>query len=204
MFRGAKLCKKPSGLAEIRYFRENRKPMPTILATAGSNSSTSINYQLVRYTAGIPPEGTVSLMELARHSYPMYSEDLEKEQGIPRAINELLERIRESSGLILSVNEHNGNPSAFFKNIVDWLSRADRNFLADTPVLLMSTSGGKRGATGSLGVVEQMLPRFGARIVSTFSLPSYHENFNPESGITHPELRKQHRGAVEAFLAALD
>ncbi|MCO5723423.1 NADPH-dependent FMN reductase [Robiginitalea marina] len=178
--------------------------MSPILATAGSNSSTSINYQLVKYTAGLAPEGTVKLMELARHSYPMYSEDLEKEQGIPGAIKELLEDLRECRGLILSVNEHNGNPSAFFKNILDWLSRADRNFMADTPVLLMSASGGKRGASGSLAVVEQMLPRFGATIVSTFSLPSYYENFDPESGITGPELRQKHQSALNAFLSALD
>lgn len=178
--------------------------MPTILATAGSNSSTSINYQLVKYTASLVPEDAVSLMELARHSYPMYSEDLEKEQGIPQTIRELLARLRECRGLVLSVNEHNGNPSAFFKNILDWLSRADRNFLEGTPVFLMSASGGKRGASGSLAVVEQMLPRFGANIVATFSLPSYYETFDPDSGITRPELRRQHQSALNAFLSALD
>jgi NAD(P)H-dependent FMN reductase len=177
--------------------------MSTILATAGSNSSTSINFELVKYTAGLISERPVDLLELATLDIPMYSADLEKATGIPGVITDLKGRIQGASGIVLSANEHNGNPSAFFKNALDWLSREDRNFLSDLPMLLMSASGGRRGGTSSRAVLEQMLPRFGARIVGTFSLPSYYENFDPESGITEPELAGMHRRAVEEFIASL-
>ena len=177
--------------------------MATILATAGSNSSTSINFQLVRYTAGLVTSHSLELLDLATHEFPMYRADLEREAGIPVEITELKGRIQVASGLILSVNEHNGNPSAFFKNILDWLSREDRNFLSDMPVLLMSASGGNRGGRSSRNVIEEMIPRFGARIVATFSLPGYYETFSPERGILDAELASGHRQALSEFLSAL-
>lgn len=177
--------------------------MSYILATAGSNSSTSINFELVKYTARLVEEREVELLELAKTAFPMYGEDLEKARGIPEEISRLKTKIQASSGLILSVNEHNGNPSAFFKNILDWLSRDERRFFADRPVFLMSASGGKRGAASSRGIVEQMIPRFGGRVVATFSLPGYYENFEPDSGITDPELSDAHKKALQEFLIEL-
>lgn len=177
--------------------------MSKIFVTAGSNSSTSINFQLAKYTASLLKDREVDLLELATWQFPMYSEDREASDGIPQSISDLKDRIQDSAGMVLCVNEHNGNPSAFFKNILDWLSRAERRFLSDLPVLLMSTSGGKRGAASSLGVVEQMIPRFGGRVVATFSLPGYYDHFDPQDGIRDPDLSGAHRKALEAFLSEL-
>jgi NAD(P)H-dependent FMN reductase len=175
--------------------------MSNILATAGSNSSTSINFRLVQYTASLVNEKPVTTIELAGFSFPMYSEDLEKSAGIPGEVTDFRQRLQGADGLLLSVNEHNGNPSAFFKNLLDWLSRDDRRFIEGIPVLLMSTSGGKRGAVSSRDAVEQMLRRFGAEVVATFSLPGYYENFKPEEGITDPQLAASHREALNLFLS---
>lgn len=176
--------------------------MATLLALAGSNSSTSINYQLVQYTASLVQEHSVQQLNMAQRPFPMYSEDAEKQQGYPSALVELKDKIQQAEGLILSVNEHNGSPSAYFKNIIDWLSRIERHFLADTQVLLMATSPGKRGAIGSLTVVQDLLPRFGAQIAATFSLPSFPENFK-EHKITDEILSAQHQIALDTFLATL-
>ena len=175
--------------------------MSVILATAGSNSSTSINFSLIQHTASRISDRPVECIELAGYDFPMYSEDLEKAEGIPETIQELKTRIRDAGSLILSVNEHNGNPSAFFKNILDWLSRDERRFLDGIPVLLMSASGGKRGAASSRAVVEQMLTRFGAEIVATFSLHNFYESFDAESGITDTEQAVLHHEALNLFLS---
>ncbi len=174
--------------------------MATVIAFAGSNSSSSINYKLVKYTAGLLKEQEVQLLNLANFPFPMYSEDHERKRGFSNSLVEFKEDIRNAAGLILSVNEHNGSPSAYFKNVLDWLSRVDRKFLEDTPVLLMSASPGGRGAIGSLGIVKDLLPRFGAEIVSTFSLPSFGQNFSTEKGIIEPELAKAHAEALAQFL----
>ncbi|AEM72286.1 NADPH-dependent FMN reductase [Allomuricauda ruestringensis DSM 13258] len=176
--------------------------MAAILAFAGSNSSTSINFKLVQHTTSLVQNNDIQILNMAEHPFPMYSEDHEKEKGFPDAVVELKERIKSSNSLILSVNEHNGNPSAYFKNVLDWLSRIDRKFLEGTKVLLMSTSGGKRGGKGSLAVVENMLPRFGAEIVATFSLPSFYDNFS-EEGILDETLKNEHQNALSTFLDSL-
>ena len=177
--------------------------MATIIAFAGSNSSTSINYELVKYTVGLLKEQQVQLLNLANFPFPMYSEDHERQRGFSNSLVEFKDDIKNAAGLVLSVNEHNGNPSAYFKNVLDWLSRVDRKFLEDTPVLLMSASPGGRGAIGSLGIIKDLLPRFGAEIVATFSLPSFKQNFDPDQGIIEPELASAHTQALEQFIARI-
>lgn len=176
--------------------------MAAILAFAGSNSSTSINFKLVKYTTSLVEGHHIQLLNMTRYPFPMFSEDDEKRKGYSNSLVELKEEIKNAEGIILSVNEHNGNPSAYFKNVLDWLSRVDRNFMESTKVFLMSTSGGKRGAKGSLGVIESMLPRFGAEIVSTFSLPSFHDNFG-EDGILDESLKTEHQEVLKTFLNSL-
>ncbi|NDV43038.1 NADPH-dependent FMN reductase [Flagellimonas sediminis] len=176
--------------------------MAAILAFAGSNSSTSINFRLVKLTVSLVQSHEVQVLNMANCPFPMFSEDVEKQKGYSNSLVELRDDIQKSKGLILSVNEHNGNPSAYFKNVLDWLSRLDRNFLQGTRILLMSTSGGKRGAKGSLSVIENMLPRFGGEVVTSFSLPSFYDNFSDE-GILDADLKTAHETALQTFLDSL-
>jgi len=175
--------------------------MSTILALAGSNSSKSINFKLVQHTTGLISEKEVQLLNMANFPFPLYSEDNEREMGFSNSLIELRNDIMKADGVIISVNEHNSNPSAYFKNVLDWLSRLERKFLEDTEVFLMSTSPGKRGGIGSLEIIEKLLPRFGATISTTFSLPSFYENFDSEKGITDSALEEMHKKALAEFLS---
>ncbi|WP_299223737.1 NAD(P)H-dependent oxidoreductase [uncultured Aquimarina sp.] len=154
--------------------------MKNILAFAGSNSSTSINHKLVEYVASEIKDHKIKVLKLANYQMPMYSEDAEKENGFPGMALGLKQEISEADALIISVNEHNGTWSAFFKNVIDWLSRLDRNFLESKKILLMSTSPGQRGGLGSLEFAKNVLPRFGGEIIESFSFPSFHSNFSSE------------------------
>jgi NAD(P)H-dependent FMN reductase len=177
--------------------------MAHLLAFAGSNSSTSINFKLIKYTASLVTSHQVRILDMVDYPFPMFSEDLEREKGYSNVLVELKNDIKKVDGLLISVNEHNANPSAYFKNLIDWLSRVDRRFLDGKKIFLMATSGGKRGAQGSLEVVKNVLPRFGAQIVSVFSLPLFYEKFDEKQGITDPELSLVHRKALDEFLKAL-
>ena len=175
-----------------------------ILAFAGSNSSNSINYKLVKYTSQLITDIDVQLLNMANFPFPLYSQDYENEKGFSNSLMELRDDIKNSKGLVISLNEHNGNPSAYFKNLIDWLSRLERNFLEGKKIFLMAASPGRGGAVGSLGVVEKMLPRFGGEIVATFSLPSFSHNFSSSEGITNPELADKHQKALEDFLTNIN
>ncbi len=152
--------------------------MKRILAFAGSNSNTSINHSFVSHVAKRIQGHEVKLIKLRDFEIPLYSVDKEKETGFPVDVRIIKNLIEEHDALIISVNEHNGNSSAFFKNIIDWLSRLDRNFLTGKKILLMSTSPGVRGAASSLEYIKGILPRFGGQVVESFSFPSFNDNFN--------------------------
>jgi len=206
MFSRAKLCNFLAIQSILRYFRcANIKiiKMSHILAFAGSNSSTSINYKLVKYTTSLITDHEIELINMVDYNFPVFSEDLEREEGYSDLLKELKDKIVKANALIISVNEHNSNPSAYFKNVLDWLSRVDRNFLADTKILLMSCSGGRRGAIGSLEVVKGILNWFGGEITATFSLPSFNHTFDKTKGITDPELAEGHKKALEIFLSQI-
>lgn len=173
--------------------------MAQLLATAGSNSSTSINFQLVRHTLGFLQSHPTDLVDGSTLDIPLYSEDREKQDGFPLAIRDFYSRLRACDGLVLSVNEHNSNPSAYTKNLLDWLSRLDRKFMAGIPVLLMSASGGKRGAHSSREITARMLERFGAEHIVQYSLPGFHDLFSASEGILDPVLKSAHEAAIEAF-----
>lgn len=206
MFSCAKLDKMLAIQSYLRYFRSLNTfsiPMATILAFAGSNSSTSINFKLVQYTVGLIKSHDVQLLNMVNFPFPMYSEDREREEGYSNSLIELKDDIAGADGLLISVNEHNSNPSAYFKNLIDWLSRLELKFLEGTKVMLMSTSRGKRGGSGSLEVVKNILPRFGAEVVVSFSLPQYYQNFDPGNGISDEALAAQHKQALAEFLSKI-
>lgn len=148
-------------------------------------------------------EHKTTLLNLANYPFPLYSEDYEKEKGFSNSLMELRDDIKLAEGLIISVNEHNGNPSAYFKNLIDWLSRLERKFLEGKQIFLMGASPGGRGAIGSIGIVEKLLARFGGEVVSTFSFPSFHQNFDPEKGIVDQVLAAEHQKVLKTFLSKL-
>ena len=177
--------------------------MAKILAFAGSNSSTSINHKLVEFTTNKISGHEIQLLNMAHFPFPMYSSDYESTNGYSNSLVELKNDIQRSQGLVLSVNEHNGNPSGFFKNLLDWLSRLDRKFLANTNILLMGTSPGRGGAKNAIAVVEKMAPLFDGTLTATFSLPSFNHTFHLNDGITDPALAKEHQEVLEQFLNSL-
>lgn len=179
--------------------------MKKVIGFAGSNSSQSINAELVTHVLSKLVGVSQKQLLLTDYEIPMYDIDTEQASGIPIDIQLLKNEIASADGLVISVNEHNGSWSAFFKNTFDWLSRADRNFLEGTKVLLMSTSPGARGASSSLDYAKQTLPRFGAQVVESFSFPSFQENFDSETGaITNSSLELGVQEVIGSFLNELD
>lgn len=178
--------------------------MKKIIAFAGSNSSTSINHKLVSYIVNSIENHEINLIKLVDYPLPIFSEDLEKEKGYPEQLSRLLDEIKAHDGVIISVNEHNGGPSAFFKNVMDWLSRIEYKFLEGKKVLLLSASNGKRGGLSSLQYTQGVLPRYNAEIISSMPFPSFSSNFSSETNtVTNNELSAQLQTQVESFLDAL-
>ena len=171
-----------------------------ILAFAGSNSSTSINKKLVVHVTSHFLEDEVKVLDLNDYEMPLYSSDRELRDGIPALAKDFANKIDGSDFLIISLAEHNGNYSAAFKNIYDWVSRIKtRPVFGDKPLLLMATSNGARGGATVLGIAKTHLPYSGAKVLETFSLPSFSKNFNILNVITNEELKKELETKIESI-----
>ncbi|WP_299017725.1 NAD(P)H-dependent oxidoreductase [uncultured Polaribacter sp.] len=161
--------------------------MKKILAFAGSTSSTSINKQLVTFTAKSLTKTNFDIIDFRDFTVPMYSEDEQKENGIPEDIVNFSKSLDTYDGFMVSLAEHNGSYAAAFKNIFDWCSVVNGKIFREKPVLLMATSPGAMGGRFVLAAAEQRFPRHAAKPIFTFSLPTFSENFK-EDKITNTEL----------------
>ena len=151
--------------------------MNPVIVFAGSSSKESINKQLANYAASTLENTEYDILDLNDFPLPLFSIDIENQKGFPEKAVEFDDLIENSSGLIISLAEHNGSYSAVFKNLMDWLSRITPKMFRNKPMLLMSTSPGGRGGAGVLAAAMDRFPRHDAKIIETFSLPSFSENF---------------------------
>jgi len=101
-----------------------------------SNSSKSINKALAEYVAGLLQNVEVEVLDLNDFERPIFSIDREEQNGIHPLANEFKEKSKWADGFIVSFAEHNGAFTAAYKNIFDWVSRIEKSFWGDKPMLL--------------------------------------------------------------------
>jgi chromate reductase len=161
-----------------------------IIAFGGSSSKNSINKKLATYTAHLFQDSTIEVLDLNDFEMPVFSIDKE-ENGFPKEAQSFLNKIGDADLLVVSLAEHNGAYSAAFKNILDWASRINGKVFQEKEMLLMATSPGARGGESVLEIAKDRFPRHDANLVGTFSLPSFHENFDEANGIINEELKNK-------------
>lgn len=160
-----------------------------IIAFAGSSSRESINKKLVTWVS-TQFEADVEILDLNDFEVPIYSIDKEKASGIPDKINTFSEKLAGCDLILLSLAEHNGAYSSAFKNVFDWASRIkDVSVFHNKPMFLMATSPGGRGGSTVLDIAKNRFEFNGGKVIETFSLPGFHDNFDTEKGITKMEYR---------------
>ncbi len=169
-----------------------------IFAFAGSNSSTSINKQLVKFVLKNFDQEDIHLIDLNDYLMPVFSVDMEK-NGFPDEAHRFLKNIEECDVIICSLAEHNRSYSTAFKNIFDWCSRINVKVFQNKPMFLMTTSPGGFGGGNVMAEAQKFLPQFAAEIKETFSLPKFYENFDEENGIINTELLSELNSKINKF-----
>ncbi len=173
--------------------------MKKIIAFGASSSKTSINKQFAVYAANEFKGATVEVLDLNDYEMPVFSVDKEKESGIPQLAHDFFSKIGSADLLVISFAEHNGSYSAAFKNIFDWSSRINAKTFQEKPTLLLSTSPGPRGGATVLEIAKNRFPFQGAIVKGSFSLPSFHQNFEGEKGIINVEFKNQLNEIINAI-----
>jgi chromate reductase len=169
-----------------------------IVAFGGSNSTQSINKHLATYATSLFENAEVEVLDLNDFAMPLFSVDLEKEVGQHELAKAFLAKIKSADILVVSLAENNNNYSAAFKNLFDWCSRIMKEVFQQKPMLLMATSPGSRGGASVLEIGRNALPRYGADIKATFSLPAFNANFDlAQNKISNTELDKELRDLIK-------
>jgi len=176
--------------------------MKNIIVFAGSNSKNSINKKLAVLAASKLQGTAFSILDLNDYSLPLFGVDHEAEHGYPQNAKKFNESLDNTDGIILSLAEHNGSYSVAFKNLIDWLSRIDKQVWKNKPMLLMATSPGGRGGASVLEAAKTRFPYLGGNIVASFSLPFFDKNFSEEK-IMEEQLYQDFLKSVEKLEAAL-
>ena len=174
--------------------------MKKIIAFTGSNNPNSINEKLVQSIIRKYPDQSIEFIDLKRFDVPIYSQDIEQ-NGIPKPIKKLFQLFTEADAFIIASPEHNGLPSAFLKNTIDWLSRINQKFIDGKPVLLLSTSPGPTGGKTHLQNLKKLVLQWGGLFVEQYSLGSFDENFD-KSGlvITNQQENIKLKKAMQALI----
>lgn len=156
-----------------------------IIAFGASSSPKSINQKLAVYAANQFENASVEVLDIIfAEKLPLYSIEAEQKNGVPELAIRFFEKLQTADLIIISFAEHNGVYTAVFKNLFDWISRVKQQCFADKKMLLMATSPGARGGQTILEIAKNRFPFHGAKVVGTFSLPLFNENFSEEKGIT--------------------
>jgi NAD(P)H-dependent FMN reductase len=169
-----------------------------ILAFSGSNSSSSINKQLVKFALKSYVDDDINMIDLNDYAMPIFSVDLEK-SGFPNEAHQFLNQIEECDAIICSLAEHNRSYTVAFKNLFDWTSRVNAKLFQNKPMFLMATSPGGFGGGNVLQTAKTFFPQFGADIIENFSLPKFYENFDVDNGIILPEKLEEFNEKTQSF-----
>lgn len=177
--------------------------MKKIVAFGASTSSNSINKKLATYAAQKISDANIKILDLNNFEMPIYSEDFERVNGIPKLAYDFKEIIKEADGIIISFAEHNGAYTAAFKNIFDWISRIEKIVWYNKPMFLMATSEGLKGASSVLQIAYNRMSRGNPNQIPYFSLPNFSDNFNHQTGIKNQDLNKKFIDSLSIFVESL-
>lgn len=153
-----------------------------VLAFGTSNSRNSINQKLARYAATQIDDADVTVLDIHALEMPIYSEEREKESGIPAFAHDFYQAIGEADAVVISFAEYNGSYTAAYKNLFDWASRIDMKVYQDKPMIMLATSPGAGGAQSVLASAKASAPFFAADVKGALSLPNFFDNYDEQTG----------------------
>ncbi len=169
-----------------------------VLAFAASNSSRSINKLLVSHAATLLEHAEVNVIDLNDFEMPLFSVDREDELGeLPQA-KAFLAHIAAADALLISFAEHNSSYTVAYKNLFDWSSRINAKVYQQKPMVLLSTSPGRRGGASVMASALASIPHQGGEILGHLSIPQFNDAFDRERGeLTDPALQATLRETVQ-------
>jgi len=134
---------------------------------------------------------------------PLYNDDLEKEQGVPKSVRELGDLLGRASGIIISTPEYNKGISGALKNSFDWMSRLKPNPFTSKTIAIVSATDGRSGGERSQYMLRMCLTPFDCKIIQTPEVLIGHSSraFNDAGDLADEKSNELLDKLLEKFLA---
>lgn len=135
-----------------------------LLGLSGSLRRESVNSKLVREAARLYGDATFIEGDL---NIPLYNGDDEDRDGLPAAVQVLVDQIAAADAVIISTPEYNAGITGVLKNALDWVSRAKPSPWAGKPVAIMSAAAGRAGGVRAQTMLRSCMTPFNVRIAAS-------------------------------------
>jgi chromate reductase len=119
--------------------------MLNVITICGSLRKASYNRMVMNALADLAPT-TMKLTEAPPFAeFPLYNVDFHDANGVPVAVQKLVDAIRAADGVIFNTPEYNFSMPGGLKNAIDWVSRMKDQPFAGKPVAIQSATNGPLG-----------------------------------------------------------
>lgn len=135
---------------------------PKLLLISGSLRKGSYNRMLLAEAATAFGPAEVSEGDLG---LPLYDGDLEEAEGVPEAVQRLVQQIKEADAVVIGAPEYNKGISGVLKNGLDWTSRVPGAAFKDKPTVVVSASAGRTGGETAQFMTLSCLTQLQARLL---------------------------------------
>ncbi|MEM8833628.1 MAG: NAD(P)H-dependent oxidoreductase [Pseudomonadota bacterium] len=180
-----------------------------LLFFAGSARKDSVNKKLVKTASDIAQSmgATVTYVDLADYDMPIFSEDIESENGLPENAKKLKQLFIEHDGFCIACPDYNSSFSPLLKNTLDWVSRreeADSGSLVaykDKTCALMAASPGGLGGLRGLRDTRDMLSSIGVFVIpNQLAVGGAYGKFDEAGNVTDDSEKEKITAVVEALV----
>jgi len=181
--------------------------MAELVGFAGSLRAGSYNRALLAAAVDAMPDGS-TLDVLSIDDVPLYSADVEENEGIPQSVERIKNAIAAADGLVIATPEYNGGIPGVAKNVVDWISRPGDDQPRVThgkPVALMGATPGGLGTAFSQAAWLQVLRTLRMRVWVSggpFYLSSAFNSFDEQSR-PNDDLKGRLASYLSAYVESL-
>ncbi|NMG66973.1 hypothetical protein GPA19_18690 [Azoarcus indigens] len=127
-----------------------------VVTLVGSLRKGSYNRMVAQSLAELAPAGLSVELLASVGDIPHYDADVQAE-GFPGAVVAMGDAIRAADGVIIVTPEYNYSVPGVLKNVIDWLSRLDKQPFAGKPVAIQSASMGVFGGARAQYHLRQIL-----------------------------------------------
>ncbi len=182
--------------------------MSKLLFVSGSLRRDSFNTRLLRFLAqSLAERCGVDFLEPAQVDLPFFDEDLETQPALVERVAALHHRFQACDGLVVASPEYNGQPTAYLKNLIDWISRwahidpQCKNPFPGRTLLLCSASTGWSGGAVALPQARALFAYVGCLVAAeTICVPYADQVWMENQFSFDPFFEDRLHAACESFL----